>query len=678
MAKVAVVGPKAQLDQTVDPLHRLNLLHIEDFSPGDDKTFDLGSPLAGGSKVSERLLRVRGVMKGANMTPPKDARPFTIENLKALESKLMEVEDELARLVEERAKADDERKALAEEDAILAQVQNLVVPTRLLSGYKSVATAMGFVPSDADLSPLRALHKDAEFLESDEAEGRFIAVFVPREAEKALGETLSRLGFQPLEVPALDVTPAVRRQRIQERTAQVDARIHDLDEKIAAIRERHAAAFFALDEHLSIEADKATSPVRFRTTAHSFMIEGWIPHDAYSRLETALLRATKNSVFVARLQKAALSLKAAAHPNESEGDHTDHDAEPEASIPVMLRNPNRAGPYELLTDTYSRPKYGELDPTVFMWIGFPIFFGLMLGDVGYGLVLLAMVLGGVMNKLYAMFGFQSRWHLNRIFMHSAISSILFGFLYGEFFGLEFIGPAVDHEGHATGAWIHFHKDFGAIALPIARLHYVKALLAISLVIGIVHLMVGLILGIRNSAAEHGMGQAMKHRGSWLFILIGVTFACAALVPSTLGLFAIAATSKTVFLWGALGFFLLGTVLLVMGEGGIALLELPSILSNLLSYTRLVAIGLSGVGIALATNEIAKLLFALGAVGLVFGVILAILGHIVGVLLGILGPAIHSLRLHYVEFFTKFYTGGGTPYQPFGAQRKYTIQEVKQA
>lgn len=704
MAKVAVVGPRSKMAATIETIHRLRLLHIEDYT-ADDEFFDLGTPLPEGSKVSERLVRIRGVMKGAAMEAPSDARPFTTGNLEALSGKLEEVEEDLIHLVEKRDKARDEAKNLEEQRAILQRIANLSVPTRLLSGYGSLTTATGFVSKDADLVGLQAVSPHIETLESMEDEGKFIVVFAPKDAERGLLDALTKLGFQPIEVPPLPGKPAEEIARLSTQITETQTEVNRLEEKIATIRERHASAFFALDEHLSIEADKATAPVRFRTTDHSFMVEGWIPAGEFARLEQALARATQNGVYTTRIQRA--SRTGAAHGAHAE--HSEHHGEEvvEEVVPVMLKNPNRSGPYELLTDTYSRPKYTELDPTLFMYIGFPIFFGMMLGDMGYGIVMLVMLGTGIFNKLYKVFGFQSQWHLNRIFLHCAIFSILFGALYSEFFGFELFGHA--------GIINHYSTHFGPIPFPLARLVYVKLLLALSLVIGVIHLFIGLVVGMRNAAAEHGMKDAIKHRGSWLCILLAVFLAGIAIVPDTLqlgaapeehaepeGAAALEAGAVEIhqeevheeyhpiisnpmpLYYAAIVFFVVGVILLIMGEGGIALLELPTIVSNLLSYTRLVAIGLSGVGIALAGNKVAGGLISgeiLGlpyAVGLVSAIIVAILFHTMAVLLGILGPALHALRLHYVEFFTKFYTGGGTAYAPFGAQRKYTKQEVKQA
>jgi V/A-type H+/Na+-transporting ATPase subunit I len=701
MAKVAVVGPKSQLAATIETLHRLRLLHIEDYAQEDD-AFDLGTPLPEGSKISERLLRVRGVMKSAAMMPPTEARPFTTENLHALDSKLKEVEDDLIQLAEARDKARDRAKDLQDRRVVLDRVRGLSVPTRLLGGYQSLVTATGFVDPDADLAPLRAVSPDLEILESDEADGRFLAVFAPREAERALTDALGKIGFQAIELPALDGKPAQEVERLATEIAALKAEEARLEEKIANVRERHAAAFFALDEHLSIEADKTTAPVRFRTTEHSFMVEGWIPAGEFARLEQSLARATHNSVYTTRIQRAS---RAATHGASHE--HSEHHGEDvkEEVVPVMLKNPSRSGPYELLTDTYSRPKYTELDPTLFMYIGFPVFFGMMLGDMGYALVILLMLGTGVFNKLYKIFGFQSQWHLNRIFLHCAIATLAFGALYTEFFGMELFG----HHGIIS----HYSTHLGPIPFPLARLEYVKLLLALSLLVGVIHLFIGLVLGVRNAAAEHGFADAIKHRGSWLFILMAVFLAGVAIVPDTLQLGAGAEedtaskagvdpnvvnthatethatyhpiiTNPAPLYYAALAFFAVGVVLLVMGEGGIALLELPTVLSNLLSYTRLVAIGLSGVGIALAGNKVGaglmsgEILGLPAAAGMAFGILVVVLFHTMGVLLGILGPSLHALRLHYVEFFTKFYSGGGTAYSPFGAQRKYTKQEVKQA
>jgi V/A-type H+-transporting ATPase subunit I len=119
----------------------------------------------------------------------------------------------------------------------------------------------------------------------------------------------------------------------------------------------------------------------------------------------------------------------------------------------------------------------------------------------------------------------------------------------------------------------------------------------------------------------------------------------------------------------------GFILMIMGEGAIGLTEVPTLLSNVLSYSRLLSIGVSSTGIALAVNKLSDaLFFSKGGIFVIFGVLLLIAGHAINTVLGILDSGLQALRLHYVEFFTKFYRGGGMKYIPFGFERKYTEEK----
>jgi len=216
-----------------------------------------------------------------------------------------------------------------------------------------------------------------------------------------------------------------------------------------------------------------------------------------------------------------------------------------------------------------------------------------------------------------------------------------------------------------------------IHMPIHRFGEVQSLLLLTFAIGILHIMLGLILGFRNQLIGHGLKHAILAKGSWMMILLGGVLTIAKLMPAITSKLPVP-TGDPIFIAG-LVLAILGLVLLIAGEGFISILEIPTILSNVLSYSRILAIGLSSAGIALVVNTLSMDLFIKphgvllggGIVLALVGVVILFIGHIINLLLGILGPGLHSLRLQYVEFFTKFYEGGGKKYVPFGYKRKYT-------
>ena len=208
---------------------------------------------------------------------------------------------------------------------------------------------------------------------------------------------------------------------------------------------------------------------------------------------------------------------------------------------------------------------------------------------------------------------------------------------------------------------------------------IKDLLLLTCLIGIIHLTLGLLIGMRNETVQHGLSTAIKHKGSWLLLLLGglcmVWYVFPLMMAGDMG--AISLTDP-LFIAGV-AMFVIGFILLLMGEGVYGILEVPSLLSNTLSYTRLLAVGLSSVGIAFAVNKMVSMLMPadmsslslIGILGLIGAVIVFLLGHGINLVLGIIAPGLHALRLHYVEFFQKFYKGGGRIYDPFGYFRKYT-------
>jgi V/A-type H+-transporting ATPase subunit I len=323
-------------------------------------------------------------------------------------------------------------------------------------------------------------------------------------------------------------------------------------------------------------------------------------------------------------------------------------------VPIALENPMPSEPFEVLVRAFSLPRYNEIDPTTFVALIYPFLFALMLGDIGYGVVII--VIGLVVRRLLKSKGIRD---LAAILVYAGVITLAFGLIYNEFFGVDLVGKS-------------------GLILPsypyptIPRFDNVLTLLLVTLVIGILMLTLGYVLGFINEYRQHGLKHAVFAKMSWLLMLYGgVLVIIEILPPLTTG----TAISISPPLVGGLVLLVIGLLFLLLDEGILGIAELPSLLSNVLSYSRLLSIGIASAGIALAVNRLSYALFIdKGGVWIIFGVLMLIVGHAVNTALGILDSGLQSLRLHYVEFFTKFYSGGGMKYKPFGYLRKYTEEQ----
>ncbi|HEX7024524.1 MAG TPA: V-type ATPase 116kDa subunit family protein, partial [Gemmatimonadales bacterium] len=359
----------------------------------------------------------------------------------------------------------------------------------------------------------------------------------------------------------------------------------------------------ARDRLLELEAREHTA-----ATPRSFVIEGWVPGAARDRLTRELARRFGDEIVV-----------------EEVGREEWHGEE----APVVLANPRFFRPFETVTRMLPLPRYGSIDPTPFVAIFFPMFFGLIMGDAGYGLVLAA--LAGLLHL-------RSRpgtpWRaVAEILGPCAAFAIAFGIGFGEFFG------------DLGRRW------FGLAPLVLNREKALLPFLGLAVAIGFVHVVLGLVLGV-VSAGRRNPRQAVGRGTALLMVLLVAVALLAGLRVLPGGFFTPAVVA-----------LLLAFPVLVIAEGIIAPIELLSTMSNMLSYARIMALGTASVMMAVVAN---RLVGSFGSV--VVGVLFGLLFHLVNFALAVFAPAVHGLRLHYVEFFGKFYSPGGQQYRPLGRWR----------
>jgi len=630
MSKVLLTGHKDVLEPTIETLHDLHALHIEEYA--EDDYFHIGAPLPGAEDDSKKLLKLRSIASflGIKKPYPKpiNARQLSSELGGKLETLGGVVSGKLDRKSQIEADLKDAQTGMHEVEAF----SGIPVNFDLCGGYETLHVFAGTVKKGADVEAgLKGIAGEYQIFTGNT--GVFI-LFVQVKHREQVADLLAEYEFGEVKIPAISGVPDDLINELKNRQDSLKNDIESLSSEIDLVKAEYEDFILASEELLSIETEKKEAPLVFATSEHAFVIDGWIPDDEFETVKSRVEEATGNRVYVAIVEEPI----------------------DEADVPIEFDNPKIVKPMEAIMNLYARPRYHEIDPTTFVFIAFPLFYGMILGDIGYGLILLGISLYG-RSKLHGE-GWNS---LFTVLIYCNIVTLFFGVLYAEFLGFPLAGIH-GHPGLIPG-WetISLFAGLGGemITYPIHRTHLVTTLLVLTLLIGMVHINIGLIIGFVNVLAKHGMKAAILEKIAWIVLQLGIVlllFGMLGVVPSMLP--------------GAV-VFVLAVIMLVAGEGGTAIMEIPSILSNTLSYSRLLAVGLSSIGIATAVNVMSGMMFDIGGIFIVVAAVIFILGHGLNTALSIIAPGLHALRLQYVEFFTKFYEGGGKIYNPFGYNRIYT-------
>lgn len=437
-----------------------------------------------------------------------------------------------------------------------------------------------------------------------------------RDIERLVGEKdVSRLRL-PLELGA--GLPAQVLENLHRRQREIPTELQDVNEKLRALADKWASRLQAWRCEVTAELEGFQILSRFGETERTFVMSGWVPQADLERVQSSFAAA-----FDGRLLFLALPMS----------------RDLEARAPVQLENIPPTKPFESLVKMMAVPRYNRSDPTFLTAIFLPVFFGLMLGDIGYGaIILLASLL--LLRRWKG--GFQR--DLLRIIAVGAAWAVVFGFLFGELFG-------------TLGEQVGLHP----IWMGRDRQEDLTSLLLMTVALGAGHVTLGLVLGLRQAVKDRSRSHLLE-RGGMLVGLCGL-FMLAGVLAGKL---------PPGFMTPGVAVMIVGIVLLSASLGWIGVLmgpiEFIGLIGNVLSYLRIAAIGLASVYLAKVANEMAGEFSSL-----VVGLVLAVLIHALNLVLGVFSPAIHSLRLHYVEFYRKFYDGGGRPYEPF--QRSTKIQTI---
>ncbi|NLJ34596.1 MAG: V-type ATP synthase subunit I [Firmicutes bacterium] len=509
----------------------------------------------------------------------------------------------------------------------LAPYRDLNLPLKELGVSERVSVRLGSLPAASlaqfkDLLAREAPETHVQVVSQDKEVAHIFLIYLrdcpPVEA------ALKEHNWTDLQVPAhLTASPAQCMAQLEEKLAREREKGQGLlaqVEKLLPQRPRLMAYY----DYLALKRDRLAVTDNFLSTDQAVLMTGWARAADIPQIEEHLAQVGETATLLAR------------DPVEGE------------IPPVALKNGPLVEPFEAVTNLYSTPSPKEIDPTAALAPFFFVFFGITLGDAGYGILLTLLSL--LLLKLMQPKGMGEQ--LIKLLALGGGAALCFGILTGSWFGDMINLPPL---------WFNPLDD------PMKMLIF-------SMALGVIHLFAGMAIQAYRSIAAGKPWDAVFDQGFWYLLLIGLML---------LALPAVAGLGKVLAIAGAVGLVLTqgrGQKNMVMKffSGLLSLYDLTGYLSDVLSYSRLLALGLASGVIAVAINTMGRLVGSAGVVGFVLMLIILIGGHFFNLIIGTLGAYVHTSRLQYIEYFGKFFEGGGKAFTPFKINTQYVDLEEREA
>ena len=435
---------------------------------------------------------------------------------------------------------------------------------------------------------------------------KYVAIVIKDEEQAQLRRALKSFDFDEKEICLENDSILDKIQKAKQDMAELKRQIQ---ESKAQIKPEQIKVFENLYDYYLNQKDLKLMEKRVVTTKNTFYLEGWMPEGC---------KIENNQKFIIKVRK--------------------EEANEEA--PVFVKNSRLVEPFQSITNMYSVPNKHELDPNPVMAFFYIVFFGLMLSDAGYGLLLALACFFIVHKKKYA----KGEGNLLKLLGVCGVSAVIWGIFFGSCFG-----------------------NLVPMKAVIDPLNDVMPLMGLALLLGIIHIYTGMFMKAIELIKEKKILDAICDIGFWYLLLTGVFLLVVPIVAGDIGVWS--EVGKYLAIAGVIGVFLTGgrkeKGIKKLTKGASSLYGITSYLSDVLSYSRLMALCLSTGVIAQVVNLLG------GLVGPIPAVFVGIIGHGFNLANSALGSYVHTSRLQYVEFFGKFYEGGGKEFTPFRYKNKYT-------
>jgi len=678
MAKIAIMGLRKNQQTSVSILHDMEILQLEPLSKDvlDIVKNERDNELT--RQVSDELLRVKALMTVLPSIPVTVRKRFdSIDDLLQTASSI-DVDEQVAGLEKEKEALLTEIKDTENNLKLVEEFSFFPEDLKILQ-LSSATSYFGRIPSDKFeefKKVIDAHHEDIMLYSQAEKElTHLILVVFPTISSDEFANIIQTHNVKIEAVPTLNGKPNEIITSEKGNLQTKNQRLKQINDELNKISEKHYANLVEVEEQLQIENKKLEVISNLGVTKDAFAMEGWIPKSKLGQIKSTLEKFTDGTIIY------------------------ELETKKEEKAPTLMSNPPRFRLFEAFIRFYSLPQSKEFDPTMVFALIFPIFYGLMIGDTGYCIVILLVCLWVIRRvekgkrnlnimprqlRSFAMLILKKRQmvKLSKAMIPGCVVGIVLGFVFDLHFGF-----------HMNGYLFDFLASVGVTGLPepgeilnrpsqafLDPIHNAGTLLLYAGYIGIGFVSFGLILGLIECIRLGEKKEALVKVGwlavGWGIVLLGLALISGDAINPTWD--RLIEVNPIAYMYYGLIFG--GIALMVACDKSkgpmkvMALMEVATIISHILSYTRLIGILLASVILAHTIDYIFLKSINIGLPLAALGIMILFIGHLFNIIIGVFEPGIQGARLVYVEYFSKFYRGNGRKFSPFGSLRRFTEEQ----
>jgi len=676
MAKIAIMGLRKNQQTAVSVLHDMEVLQLEPLSKDVSAIVKNERDNELTRQVSDQLLRIKSLMTVLPRIPVTARKRFDSVDELLQTANSIDIDEQVANLEKEKEGLLTQLNETENNLKLIEEFSFFPEDLKILQ-LSSATSYFGRIPSDKFeefKKTVDAHQQDIMLYTKAEKElTHLILVIFPTIPSDVFADIIQKNNVKIETVPRLNGTPSEIITSQKSNLENLNQRHKQINDELKKISEKHFTNLVEVDEQLQIENKKLEVISNLGVTKDAFAMEGWVPKGKISQIESTLKKFTEGT--------------------------TIYELKTDDKPPTLMSNPRRFRLFEAFIRFYSLPQSKEFDPTMVFALIFPIFYGLMIGDTGYCLVILLVCLWvirrvekgkrnlNIMPKQLRSFALlilkkRQMVKLSKAMIPGCVVGIVLGFIFDLHFGF-----------HMNGYLFDFLASVGVTGFPepgeilnrpsqafLDPIHNAGTLLLYAGYIGIGFVSFGLILGVIDCIREGEKKEALVKIGwlavGWGIVLLGLALISGDAINPTWD--RLIEVNPIAYMYYVLIFG--GIALMVSCDKSkgamkvMALMEVATIISHILSYTRLIGILLASVILAHTIDYIFLKSINIGLPLAALGIMILFIGHLFNIIIGVFEPGIQGARLVYVEYFSKFYRGNGRKFSPFGSLRRFTEEQ----